>query len=109
MCEVWPCAVRPCSADRCAWLYGAFVNDRTGYSVVTTPADCTALSRTDRLVQIRAAEIALRRAIVQSLPPGEEREKLLAWLATVAAAALDSTRHGSKQETTELESHRNRT
>ena len=57
----------------------------------------------------RAALITLRRAICERFPPGRERRAWLRWLAWVVSAALDSAQHGPRQETTELESHRNRT
>src|SRR5262249_61728596 len=40
---------------------------------------------------------------------GEERTQRLRWIAAVVSGALDSTHRGPQQETTELESLRNRT
>lgn len=57
----------------------------------------------------RAALITLRRAICERFPPGKEQTKWLRWIAAVVSAALNSAHHGSKQETAELESSRNRT
>jgi hypothetical protein len=53
------------------------------------------LSRVDRLAQIRAAQITLRRAILQSFPPGRERQKRLAWLKQVIISARTLERGAS--------------
>jgi len=45
------------------------------------------LSRVDKLAQIRAAQVILRRAILQSFPPGRERQKRLGWLKEVIISA----------------------
>jgi hypothetical protein len=57
----------------------------------------------------KESDLSLRtraRALIQE---GEERTQRLRWIAAVASAALDSVHHGTQQETTELESRRNRT
>src|SRR5215831_13223451 len=55
-----------------------------------------------------AAEIPVRRAILQNFSPGESGLSGPRWIAAVVSTALDSAHHGTQQETAELESRRNR-
>jgi len=45
------------------------------------------LSRVDKLAQIRAAQITLRKAIRESFPPGSDRQKRLRWLKQLITSA----------------------
>jgi hypothetical protein len=45
----------------------------------------------------------------EEIPAGEERTTRLRWLAAVVSTALDFAHDGSKQETAQLDSRRNRT
>jgi len=61
------------------------------------------------LGELTIARITVRRAIFENFPAGPEREKRLRWFAAVVSGALDSAHGDPQQETTELESRRNRT
>jgi hypothetical protein len=49
-------------------------------------------SRMDEQAILRAAQITVRRAILQEFPSGRERDARLKWLADLAATRLGSTR-----------------
>jgi len=66
--------------------------DRTRFSAVTLPAYWMILSRTEQLAMIRAAQITLRRAILQNFSPGLEREKRLQWLAEAVSSRQEPMR-----------------
>jgi hypothetical protein len=50
------------------------------------------LPRMDEQALIRAAQITLRRAILENFPPGPERDKRLEWLACAVSSRQEAWR-----------------